>query len=54
MLARVALQGALFNVKINLRDIRDEAFAARLTAEAETLDARAQALEKTILSNINL
>jgi formiminotetrahydrofolate cyclodeaminase len=54
MLARAALQGALFNVKINLRDIRDEAFAARLTAEAETLDARAQALEKTILSNINL
>ena len=54
MLARAALQGALFNVKINLRDIRDEAFAVRLTAEAEALDARARDLETTILSEIKL
>jgi len=54
MLARSALQGALFNVKINLQDIRDEAFAVRLTAEAEALDARARALETTILSHITL
>ena len=53
MLARAALQGALFNVKINLRDIRDEAFTARLTAEAEALDARARALETTILFEID-
>lgn len=54
MLARAALQGALFNVKINLRDIRDEAFTARLTAEAEALEARARALETAILSHIIL
>jgi len=53
MLARAALQGALFNVKINLRDIRDEAFTTRLSAEAEALDARARALETTILSEID-
>jgi len=53
MLARAALQGALFNVKINLQDIRDEAFTTRLSAEAEALDARARALETTILSEID-
>ena len=52
MLARAALQGALFNVKINLRDIRDEAFTTRLSAQAEALDARARDLETTILSEI--
>jgi methenyltetrahydrofolate cyclohydrolase len=52
MLARAALQGALFNVKINLRDIRDEAFTTRLSDQAEALDARARALETTILSEI--
>lgn len=54
MLARAALQGALFNVKINLRDIRDEAFTTRLSAQAEALDARARDLETTILSEIKL
>jgi formiminotetrahydrofolate cyclodeaminase len=54
MLARAALRGALFNVAINLNSIQDKAFAARLSAEAEALEARARALETTILSNINL
>lgn len=52
MLARAALQGALFNVTINLKSIRDETFVARLSAQAETLDAQARALETTILSQI--
>jgi formiminotetrahydrofolate cyclodeaminase len=52
MLARAALQGALFNVAINLKNIQDKAFAARLSAEADALDARARALVTTILSHI--
>jgi len=50
LLARAALQGALLNVKINLRDIRDEAFTTRLSAQAEALEARARDLEATILA----
>lgn len=53
MLARAALQGALCNVAINLKSIRDEAFTTRLSAQAKALDARARALETTILSEIN-
>lgn len=52
MLARAALQGALCNVAINLKSIRDEAFTARLSAQAKDIDARARALETTILSEI--
>lgn len=54
MLARAALQGALFNVRINLRDIQDKAFTTRLRTRATTLDTRARELETAILSEIKL
>jgi len=54
MLARAALQGALFNVKINLQTIQDKAFTAQLRTRAATLETRAQALETAMLSEINL
>ncbi len=54
MLARAALQGALFNVKINLQSIQDKAFTTQLRARTKTLEARAQELETAILSEIKL
>ena len=54
MLARAALQGALFNVKINLQSIQDKAFTTQLRARTKTLEARAQELETAILSKIKL
>jgi len=54
MLARAALQGALFNVKINLQGIQDEAFVTRLRTQAATIDTKARELETAILSDINL
>jgi formiminotetrahydrofolate cyclodeaminase len=52
MLARAALQGALFNVRINLRDLQDQAFSIRLRRAAEELAGRAEALEREILAAI--
>jgi len=54
MLARAALQGALFNVKINLQGIQDEAFSTQLRTRAAILETRAHELETAILSEINL
>lgn len=52
MLARAALQGALLNVRTNLRSIRDEKMVARMEAAAAALDARAQAMETATLAEI--
>lgn len=52
MLARAALRGALFNVRINLESVRDKAFADRMRAAVGTLETKAEALETTILSAI--
>lgn len=54
MLARAALQGALFNVKINLQGIQDEAFVTQLRKQAASLDTKARELETAILSDITL
>lgn len=54
MLARAALQGALFNVKINLQGIQDQTFVTQLRAQAATLDTKARELETAILSDIKL
>jgi formiminotetrahydrofolate cyclodeaminase len=54
MLARAALQGALFNVKINLQGIKDEAFVTQLRKKTATLDTKARELETAILSDITL
>lgn len=50
LLARAALRGALLNVRINLRDIGDEAFAARMGKAAENLDAQAHAIQAAVMA----
>jgi formiminotetrahydrofolate cyclodeaminase len=54
LLARAALQGAVYNVRINLQSIRDENFRDRMTAAAADLEDRAAALEAAIRADINL
>ncbi len=54
MMCRTAVLGALYNVKINLGSIKDEAFVAEVTKEVEELEARAIAREKAILDQVKL
>lgn len=49
MMARTAVLGALFNVKINLSSIRDEAFVQELSREAAALEQAALEGEQAIL-----
>ncbi|MDY3920488.1 MAG: cyclodeaminase/cyclohydrolase family protein [Candidatus Limivivens sp.] len=49
MMARTAVLGALFNVKINLASIRDEAFVAETMEEVRSLEKQAVSSEKEIL-----
>mgnify|MGYP004445118505 FL=1 len=49
MMARTAVLGACFNVRINLASIEDEAFTAEIGAKTDALEAKAVALEKEIL-----
>jgi len=53
-MARAALQGAVCNVRINLRSIRDKAFTVRMAKKSADLEARAVELEAAILADINL
>lgn len=50
MLARTAALGALFNVKINLQSIKDEAFVAETSKEVEVLERKTVDFEKKILA----
>lgn len=54
MMARTAVIGALFNVKINLGSIKDEAFVAELAAQVKTLEEKAIAYEQKILKASDL
>ncbi|MEF9939200.1 MAG: cyclodeaminase/cyclohydrolase family protein [Clostridium sp.] len=54
MMARTAVIGALFNVKINLGSIKDEAFVAELAAEVKELEEKAIAYEQKILKASDL
>lgn len=49
MMARTAVLGALFNVKINLDSIKDEAFVVEVMKEVKVLEKEAVAFEKRIL-----
>lgn len=49
MMARTAVLGALFNVKINLGSIKDEAFVNEISAEVKELEEKVVALEKQVL-----
>lgn len=49
MMARTAVLGALFNVKINLASIEDTAFVEEISAEVTVLEKEAVSMEKKIL-----
>ena len=44
--ARMAARAAVYNVRINLGSIKDEAFTTELRREADRLEAEAEAKEK--------
>jgi len=52
--ARMAAQAAVYNVRINLGAIKDEAFTSELRREADRLEAEAEAKEKEILAWVKL
>ncbi|QEK13082.1 cyclodeaminase/cyclohydrolase family protein [Crassaminicella thermophila] len=54
MMARTAVLSALYNVKINLGSIKDEAFVEKVTKEVEVLEANVEKVEKDILSKVVL
>lgn len=54
MMARTGILGALFNVRVNLASIKDEAFVAELSAETDKLQKSATEWEKKILSQVEL
>ena len=51
MCARVAVVGALFNVRINLTSIKDEEFVARLREEADRPEADVLAREAAVIAH---
>lgn len=52
MMARTAVLGAVFNVRVNLRSIRDEAFCEELEMACAELQSRAVTAEREILGNV--
>ena len=52
MLARTAVVGALFNVKINLASIKDESYVSELEKRVEKLESDAIFCEKSISVSI--
>ena len=50
MMARTAVLGALFNVKINLESIKEEAFVEETAKEVAVIEKNALAYEKKILA----
>ena len=54
MMARTAVLSALYNVKINLGSIKDEAFVEKLTKEVQELESKVGEVEKNILSKVVL
>jgi formiminotetrahydrofolate cyclodeaminase len=54
MMARTAVLGALFNVKINLASVKDKAFVEEMMREVNKLESRVHAREKEILSYVKI
>jgi formiminotetrahydrofolate cyclodeaminase len=54
MMARTAVLGALFNVKINLASVKDKAFVEEMMQEVNKLESRVHAREKEILSYVEI
>ena len=54
MLARTCALGAIYNVRINLSSIHDEAFVKELEGECDTLQNKAVSEEARLLKNISI
>ncbi len=54
LMARAAARAALLNVRINLGSIRDEAFVAEVSRQAEALDGEVRTREQAILAGISI
>ncbi|KMT22086.1 cyclodeaminase/cyclohydrolase family protein [Clostridium cylindrosporum] len=54
MMARTAVISALYNVKINLGSIKDEAKVAELSAKVKEIESKVNEVEASILSKVNL
>ncbi len=54
MMARTAVLGALFNVKINLASVDDKLFVEEMMREVEKIENRVYEREKEILSQVKL
>ena len=52
MMARTAVLGAIFNVKINLAALKDKGFVEEMMREAEKMENRVREREKEILSYV--
>jgi len=52
MMARTAVLGALYNVKINLQSIKDEDFVSQISKQVNELELKAIEEEKKILSSV--
>ena len=54
MMAKTAALSALYNVKINLRTIKDKTFIDRISKQVKDLETHALSREKELLSNVDL
>ena len=54
MMARTAVLGALFNVKINLASVNDKPFVEEMMREVRKIESRVHEREKEILSQVKL
>ena len=54
MMARTAVLGALFNVKINLASVKDKAFVEEMMREVTKIENRVHEREKEILSQVDI
>lgn len=54
MMAKTAILSALYNVKINLRAIKDKAFTGKISKQVKDLETNTLQREKELLSNVDL
>ena len=54
MMARTAVLGALYNVKINLASVKDKAFVEEMMREVKKLESRVHERETEILSYVTI
>ncbi len=54
MMAKTAVLSAIYNVKINLRTIKDKAFIDETSKQVKEMEANALDREKELLSNVDL